>query len=56
LFRGDDPDFGSFKAMGMTQTDAAVFKPHQVKDPSWEDMLIANATVSGFVANRFVTR
>jgi hypothetical protein len=56
LFRGDEPDFGSFKAMGMTQTDAAVYKPPQVKDPSWEDMLIANATVSGFVANRFVTR
>ena len=53
--RGDEPDFGKVRALGTTSTDAAFTKPKpEVKDPSFEDLLVANATVAGYVANRFV--
>ncbi len=68
--RGDDPDYGYVPRTDDTWTvegyetspDAtAVFPNHAVnrtaaKDPTWEDMLIAYATIPGYVANRNVYR
>ena len=54
-FRGDETDFGSVKSdgPGRTETDAIPTSPRSPeKDPSFEDMLIANATIDGYVANR----
>ena len=55
VFRGDEPDFGTFRTTGTTSTDAAPMQNRSQpisKDPTFEDMLIANATVAGYVANR----
>jgi len=63
--RGDETDFGSLKmtqTAGTIETDAKVAKPptneslQQYTDPSWEDMLIAYATLPGYVANRDIYR
>ena len=62
-FRGDETDYGfipqletgsnssstAVDAIGFTR--GAVLTPVE-KDPTWEDMLIAYATVPGYVANR----
>merc|ERR1719187_3200038 len=64
--RGDETDFGSMKFVqtdGNIETDAKVSLPptqeetsSQYKDPSFEDMLIAYATLPGYVANRDIYR
>ncbi len=54
MCRGDETDYGCIKSPGgTTETDAVAMSPSsKEKDPTWEDMLIANATVSGYVAIR----
>ncbi len=53
MYRGDETDYGCVKSLGRTETDAVAIQPSsKEKDPTWEDMLIANATVSGYVAIR----
>ena len=43
-----------------TENDATAVKPRRfstaAKDPTWEDMLIAYATIPGYVANRNIFR
>ena len=65
-FRGDDPDYGTtltiprLESYGGTDIDAQAFKispeiEHSTgmqKVPTVEDMLIAYATIPGYVANR----
>ena len=53
-FRGDEVDFGTFKNPGRTSVDSVPlgYKTPISTDPSYEDMLVANATVAGYVANR----
>jgi hypothetical protein len=63
LLRGDETDYGYIPQLetgsgsSFTAVDAIGFKRGDVltpveKDPTWEDMLIAYATVPGYVANR----
>ena len=47
LCRGDETDFGCVKSGGRTSTDAV-----SAKDPTWTDMLVASASISGYVAIR----
>jgi hypothetical protein len=59
-FRGDEADYGYIPQLekgslsGSTAVDAIGFSvmPPVERDPTWEDMLIAYATVPGYVANR----
>ena len=60
-FRGDEADYGHIPKIGFTEgttaTDATAYRnpnetPKVFKEPTWEDMLIAYATIPGYVANR----
>ena len=64
-FRGDEADYGYIpkpdkgSSASTTAVDAIAFTRNPVttpslvdRDPTWEDMLIAYATVPGYVANR----
>ena len=61
--RGDEADYGVMPAIefpeGRTSSDARKIEPVQVKEQqegfkelSWEDMVVAYATLPGYVANR----
>lgn len=54
------PRFDTPENTIMDATDAVGFTPRRLskvsKDPVWEDILIAYATVPGFVANRNINR
>ena len=63
IFRGDEADYGFIPKLdkvtsaSTTAVDAIAFTKNPTptladKDPTWEDMLIAYATVPGYVANR----
>ena len=62
FFRGDEADYGFIPLLETgsgfaTAVDAKGFTKGSIKapvdrDPTWEDVLIAYATVPGYVANR----
>ena len=62
FFRGDEADYGFIPLLetgsgSATAVDAKGFTKGSIKapvdrDPTWEDVLIAYATVPGYVANR----
>eukprot|EP00094_Tigriopus_californicus_P009381 TCALIF_09046-PA protein Name:"Similar to CASP2 Caspase-2 (Gallus gallus)" AED:0.11 eAED:0.11 QI:358/1/0.85/1/0.5/0.57/7/0/265 len=58
--RGDDFDYGSkSKKVNTDETDAVPINNESnnfIKTPSWEDYLIANATIPGYVAHRNTQR
>ncbi len=50
IYRGGNIDIGCVKSGGSTSTDGPGLPS---KDPTWLDMLVANATILSYVANRY---